>query len=151
MAFYFGHFKLRHRRMKFLGAVIHRLLLRDLHHNMLTDEMRFLLGNHLVRFLKLEFYLIIGLCFRVVPNTSLYAAVENGIHQRYFPRADEVSFEELRVALTLEEFQDAYDTVKLCLIYMLNWILMGLNEKFKIPVWQFQLVEDLVAFDYPRV
>ncbi|KAK2649963.1 hypothetical protein Ddye_017452 [Dipteronia dyeriana] len=30
---------------------------------------------------------------------------------------------------------------------MLNWILMGVDERLKIPVWQFRLVEDLNAFD----
>ncbi|KAK2645825.1 hypothetical protein Ddye_021020 [Dipteronia dyeriana] len=136
-----------HWRMKFSCTVIHRLLLRELHHNRPTDEMWFLLGDHLVRFSKVEFYLITGFRFGVVPDTSLYTAVDNGIHQRYFPRADEVSFQELRVFVTLEDFQQAYDDVKIYLIYMLNWILMGLDKRFKIPVWQFRLVEDLAAFD----
>ncbi|KAK2652312.1 hypothetical protein Ddye_012168 [Dipteronia dyeriana] len=73
--------------------------------------------------------------------------LENDIHQRYFSRADEVSLEELRVVLTLGEFQEAYDAVNLCLIYMPKWILMGVDERFKILVWQFWLVEDLTAFD----
>ncbi|KAI9182237.1 hypothetical protein LWI28_023370 [Acer negundo] len=30
---------------------------------------------------------------------------------------------------------------------MLNWILIGLDEREKVPVWQFCLVEDLEAFD----
>ncbi|KAK2655996.1 hypothetical protein Ddye_009048 [Dipteronia dyeriana] len=132
MASCFGHFLSMHREMNFLGGVIHQLLLRELDHNRLTDEIRFVLGNHVVRFLKVEFYLITGLCFGVVPNTSLYAALENDIHQRYFPRADEVSLEELRVVLTLGEFQEAYNAVKLCLIYMLNLILIGVDERFKI-------------------
>ncbi|KAK2657894.1 hypothetical protein Ddye_010946 [Dipteronia dyeriana] len=135
MASCFGHFMSMHRRMKFSGAVIHRLLLRELHHNWPTNEMWFLLGNHLVRCSKVEFCFITRLRFRVVPDTCLYAAVENGIHPRYFSGVDEVSFEELRVVLTLEKFQQAYNVVKLYLIYMLNWILMGLDERFKIPVW----------------
>ncbi|KAK2652148.1 hypothetical protein Ddye_012004 [Dipteronia dyeriana] len=112
-----------------------------------TDDMRFLLGNHFVRFSKVEFYLMIILRFGVVPDTSLYAAVENDIHQWYFPRADEVSFKELIVVLTLREFQEAYDVVKHCLIYMLNWILMRVDERFKILVWQFRWMENLAAFN----
>ncbi|KAK2649959.1 hypothetical protein Ddye_017448 [Dipteronia dyeriana] len=104
MVSYFGHFMSMYREMKFSGGVIHQLLLRDLDHDGPTDEMWFLLGNHVVRFLKVEFYLITGLRFGLVPNTGLYAAVENGIHQRYFHTADEVSLEELRVVLTLGEF-----------------------------------------------
>ncbi|KAK2637918.1 hypothetical protein Ddye_025713 [Dipteronia dyeriana] len=134
MASCFGHFMSMHREMKFSGGVIHRLLLWELDHDGPTDEMRFLLGNHVVRFSKVKFYLIIGLCFGVVPHMNLYVAVENGIYQWYFPRADEVSLEALRVVLTLEKFQEAYDAVKLCLMYMLNWILMGVDGRFKIPV-----------------
>ncbi|KAK2661806.1 hypothetical protein Ddye_000380 [Dipteronia dyeriana] len=130
----FGHFMSMHWEMKFSGGVIHRLLLLELDHDGLIHEMRFLLGNHVVRFLKVEFCLITGLHFGVIPDTSLYATVENGIHLWYFPGADEVPLEELKVVLTLREFQEAYDTLKLNLIYMLNWILMGVDERFKISV-----------------
>ncbi|KAK2638105.1 hypothetical protein Ddye_025900 [Dipteronia dyeriana] len=147
MASCFGHFMSMHWELKFLGGVIHQLLLQELDHDGSTDEMRFLLGNHVVRFSKVEFNLITGLRFGVVPDTSIYVAVENDIYQRYFPAHDEVSLDDLRVVLTLREFQQAYDAVKLCLIYMLNWILMGVDERLKIPVWQFRLVEDLNAFD----
>ncbi|KAK2657925.1 hypothetical protein Ddye_010977 [Dipteronia dyeriana] len=78
---------------------------------------------------------------------SVYAEVENDIHQRYFHGADEVSLEEMRVVVTVREFREAYDAVKLYLIYMLNWILMEVDERFKILVWQFRLVEDLDMFD----
>ncbi|KAK2645635.1 hypothetical protein Ddye_020830 [Dipteronia dyeriana] len=82
-----------------------------------------------------------------VPDTTKYAEVENDIHQQHFPRANEVSLKEIRGVVTVIEFGEAYDVVKLCLIYMLNWILMGVDVRFKIPVWQFRLVEDLDAFD----
>ncbi|KAK2642434.1 hypothetical protein Ddye_024197 [Dipteronia dyeriana] len=144
----FGYFMSMHREMKFSGGVIHRLLLRELDHGRPTKEMRFLLGNQVVRFSKVEFYRIIRLRFEVVPDTGLYAVMENDIHQRYFPRADEISLEELRVVLTLREFQEAYDAVKLCLIYMLNWILMGVDERFKIPIFAFKVIPALgVEFD----
>ncbi|KAK2658089.1 hypothetical protein Ddye_011141 [Dipteronia dyeriana] len=107
MASYFGHFMLMHQEMKFSGGVIHRPLLEEVDQNGPTDEMRFLLGNHVMRFLKVEICLIPGLRFGVVPDTSLYAAVENDIHHWYFPGADKVSLEELRVVLTLGEFQKA--------------------------------------------
>ncbi|KAK2648493.1 hypothetical protein Ddye_015982 [Dipteronia dyeriana] len=111
----FGHFISMHRELKFSGGVIHQLLLRELDHDRSTDEMRFLLRNHVVRFLKVEFSLITGLRFGVVPGTSLYVTVENEIHQWYFPGHDE--------------------------------ILMGVNKRLKIPIWQFRLVEDLNAFN----
>ncbi|KAK2660088.1 hypothetical protein Ddye_006621 [Dipteronia dyeriana] len=134
MASCFGHFISMHQELKFSGGVINQLLLRELDHDGPTDERRFLLGNHVVRFLKVEFSLITGLRFGFVPDTSMYVAVENDIHQRYFPGHDEVSLDDLRVVLTRGEFQQAYDAVKLCLIYMLNWILMGVDERLKIPV-----------------
>ncbi|KAK2653510.1 hypothetical protein Ddye_013366 [Dipteronia dyeriana] len=90
MASCFGHFLTMHREMKFFGGIIHRLLLRELHHNGSIDEMHFMLGNMSVSFSKVEFCLITGLQFGVVPETTMYAAVENGIHERYFPGADEV-------------------------------------------------------------
>ncbi|KAK2658735.1 hypothetical protein Ddye_005268 [Dipteronia dyeriana] len=135
-----------HQQMKFSGGVIHRLLMRELHHEGPTYEMQFLLGNHSVRFYKVEFYLITGLRFGVVLDVTRYEAVENGRRERYFGGIDEVSFEELRVFLTRGEFKEMYNVVKLYLIYMLNWILIGVDERFKIPVWQFRLVEDLDAF-----
>ncbi|KAK2634992.1 hypothetical protein Ddye_029784 [Dipteronia dyeriana] len=85
MASCFEHFLTMHREMKFFGGIIHRLLLRELHHNGPTYEMHFMLGTKSVRFLKVKFCLIIGLRFGVVPETTMYAAVENGIHERYFP------------------------------------------------------------------
>ncbi|KAK2648825.1 hypothetical protein Ddye_016314 [Dipteronia dyeriana] len=143
----FGHFMSMHRKLKFSGGVIHQLLLWVLDHDEPTDEMLFLLGIHVVRFSKVEFSLITGLRFGFVPDTSMYIVVENGIHERYFPAHDEVSLDDLRVVLTQREFEKAYDAVKLCLICMLNWITMGVDERLKIPVWQFWLVEGLNAFD----
>ncbi|KAK2652862.1 hypothetical protein Ddye_012718 [Dipteronia dyeriana] len=113
MASCFGHFLTMYREMKFLGGIIHRLLLRELHHNGPTYEMQFMLGNQSVRFFKVEFYLISGLRFVVVLDTTKYAAVENGIHQMYFSGADEVSLEEIRGVVTVAEFGEAYDDVKL--------------------------------------
>ncbi|KAK2641158.1 hypothetical protein Ddye_022921 [Dipteronia dyeriana] len=134
MASCFGHFLTMHRQMKFSGGVIHQLLLRELHHDRQSDEMRFMLGTNKVSFLKVELFLITGLRFEVLPNMSRYVNVDNGLHHRYFGCKDEISSMELRDVLSLGEFQQAYDCVKLCLIYMLNWILMGLDERLKIPV-----------------
>ncbi|KAK2661778.1 hypothetical protein Ddye_000352 [Dipteronia dyeriana] len=100
MASCFGHFMSMHRKLKFSGGAIHQLMLRKLDHDGPTDEMRFLLGNHVVRFLTVEFSLITGLHFGVVPDTSMYVTVENGIDERYFLAHDEVSLDDLRVVLT---------------------------------------------------
>ena len=142
----FGHFLHMHREIQFSAGIVHRLLLRELHHDGPEDEMRFLLGKHEVRFSKVEFCLITGLKFGVIPDTASYAMVENGIHERYF-QGREIEFEELRAVVRSGVFAEQYDAVKLCLLFMLNWILMGVDERDKVPVWQFRLVEDLDAFD----
>ncbi|KAI9201464.1 hypothetical protein LWI28_023851 [Acer negundo] len=142
----FGHFLMMHREIHFSAGIVHRLLLRELHHDGPEDEMRFLLGKHSVRFSKVEFCLITGLKFGVIPDTARYDMVENGIHERYFQGRD-IEFEELRAVLRIGIFVEQYDAVKLCLLFMLNWILMGVDERDKVPVWQWRLVEDLDAFD----
>ncbi|KAK0573845.1 hypothetical protein LWI29_014434 [Acer saccharum] len=133
--------------MKFSTGIVHRLLIRELHHDGPEDEMRFLLGKHSVRFSKVEFCLITGLKFGQLPDTSTYDVVPNGIHQRYFESRDEVEFGELRAVVRTGGFVEQYDAVKLCLLYMLNWILMGLDEREKVPLWQFRLIKNLDAFD----
>ncbi|KAK2658081.1 hypothetical protein Ddye_011133 [Dipteronia dyeriana] len=120
MASCFGHFMMIHKRMKFTGGVIHRLLLQEVYHTGSSVKMYFMLGNQKVRFSKVELCLITGLRFKDVPDTSQYAIVDNGIHERYFAGRDEISFGELKDVLSLVQFQQAYDSVKLCLLYMLN-------------------------------
>ncbi|KAK3222560.1 hypothetical protein Dsin_009585 [Dipteronia sinensis] len=143
----FDHFLRMDRGMKFSGSIVHRLLLRKLHHDGSEDEMRFMLGSRSVRFSKVEFCLITGLKFGVIPDTTRYKMVQNGIHQRYFNGIAEVDYEQLRAILRIGVFEEQYDAVKLCLLYMLNCILMGLDERDKFPLWQFRLVEDFDAFD----
>ncbi|KAK3222022.1 hypothetical protein Dsin_009047 [Dipteronia sinensis] len=143
----FGHFLLMHREMQFSAGIVHRLLLCELHHDGPEDEMRFMLGHHSVRFSKVEFCLITGLKFGVIPDTTTYQTVPNGIHERYFEGRENVEYEHLRAVLRHGIFDQQYDAVKLCLLYMLNWILMGVDEREKVPVWQFRQVEDLDAFD----
>ncbi|KAK2651840.1 hypothetical protein Ddye_011696 [Dipteronia dyeriana] len=89
MASCFDHFMTMNWQMKFSGAVIHRLLMRELHYEGPTNEMWYLLGNHSMRFSKVEFYLITGLPFGIIPDTTRYEAVQNGIHHRYFSGIDE--------------------------------------------------------------
>ncbi|KAI9177773.1 hypothetical protein LWI28_019130 [Acer negundo] len=159
----FGHLLRMDRGMKFSTDIVHWLLIRKLHHDGPEDEMRFLLGRHSVQFLKVEFCLITrlkfgelskvefclitGLKFGELPDTSTYDMIENGIHQRYFEGRDEVEYTELKAVLRIGIFSKQYDAVKMCLLYMLNWILMGLDKREKVPVWQFRLVEDLDTFD----
>ncbi|KAK2661931.1 hypothetical protein Ddye_000505 [Dipteronia dyeriana] len=54
-ASYFGHLLTMQRPVKFSSGIIHQLLLREVHHNGSSDEMRFMIGTHKVRFSKVEF------------------------------------------------------------------------------------------------
>ena len=92
--------------------------------------MRFLLGKQEVRFSKVEFCLITGLKFGVIPDTASYVMVENGIHERYFQGRD-IEFEKLRAVVRSGGFVQQYDAVKLCLLFMFNWILMGWTREIK--------------------
>ncbi|KAK2652130.1 hypothetical protein Ddye_011986 [Dipteronia dyeriana] len=94
----FGHLLTMPRPVKFSGGIIHQLLLREVHHIGPSDEMRFMLGSYEVRLSKVEFCLITGLRFRVVPDTRNYVSMDNGLHHRYFGGKDEISSFELRDA-----------------------------------------------------
>ncbi|KAK3185067.1 hypothetical protein Dsin_032353 [Dipteronia sinensis] len=95
----FGHFLLMHREMQFSAGIVHRLLMRELHHDGPEDEMRFILGHHSVWFSKVELCLITGLKFGVIPDTTTYQTIPNEIHERYFKGRGEVEYEHLRVVL----------------------------------------------------
>ncbi|KAK2649472.1 hypothetical protein Ddye_016961 [Dipteronia dyeriana] len=101
MASCFGHFMTMHRRMKFPGGVICQLLLWDVHHTGPSDEMHFILGNHEVRFSKVEFCLITGLQLGEVLDTSSMITWTSGIFKCYFAGRDEISFGELKDVLNL--------------------------------------------------
>ena len=97
-----------HREIHFSTGIVHRMLLRELHHDgpedeMRWDEIRFLLGKHTVRFSKVEFCLITGLKFGIIPDTASYDMVDNGIHEWYFQGRD-IEFEELRAVLWIGIF-----------------------------------------------
>ena len=91
-----------------------------------------MLGKHIVRLSNVGFCLITDLKFGDDPDTMRYDMVENGIHERYF-QGQEVEIEELKALLRAGNFHEQYDAVKLCLLFMLNWILMGFDERDKVP------------------
>ncbi|KAK2655897.1 hypothetical protein Ddye_008949 [Dipteronia dyeriana] len=143
----FGHFLRMHRTMQFSGTVVHRLLLLEIHHDGSPDEMRFLLGNVSVRFSKIEFCLITRLKFGIVPDTSAYLEVENGIHQRCFGGRNEIKIEELKERVQQGQWTEQFDVVKLCLLLLLHVFLIGRDERGNVPIWQVRLVDNLDGFD----
>ncbi|KAK3184928.1 hypothetical protein Dsin_032214 [Dipteronia sinensis] len=125
--------------MKFFGGVMHLLLLRELHHDGPTDEMRFMLANQCVRFSRVEFCLITGLKFGAIPDTDVY--------DEYFGGRDVVTFSELEARSQQGQWEQPFDAVKLCLLLMVNCVIHRLDERHYIPIWQVRLVEDLDAFN----
>ncbi|KAK2650354.1 hypothetical protein Ddye_017843 [Dipteronia dyeriana] len=117
--------------MQFSSGVVHWLLLHKIHHYGPTDKMRFMLGKYSIQFFRVEFCLITGLKFGVILDMTLYEDVENGIDQ---------------TRVEYGQWQEKFNTVKLCLLLMLNCILIGLGERGFIPNWQLCLVDDLDAF-----
>ncbi|KAK3222672.1 hypothetical protein Dsin_009697 [Dipteronia sinensis] len=147
LAIFYACSKACSKECSFPGGVVHRLLLRELHHNGPTDEMRFMLGKHNVFFSKVEFCLITGLKFGAIPDTTLYEDVENGIHQRYFGGRELVSFTELQARIEQGQCQEQFDAVKLCLLLMVNCVSTGLDERDFVPIWQMLLVDNLDVFN----
>ncbi|KAK2658533.1 hypothetical protein Ddye_005066 [Dipteronia dyeriana] len=143
----FGHFLRMHQTMQFSGTVVHRLLLREIHHDGSPYEMQFLLGNVCVRFSKIEFCLITGLKFGIIPDTSEYLEVENGIHQRCFGGQNEIKIEELKERVQQGQWTEQFDVVKLCLLLLLHVFLIGGDERGSVPIWQVRLVDNLDGFD----
>ncbi|KAK3193819.1 hypothetical protein Dsin_025129 [Dipteronia sinensis] len=139
----FGHFQCMQQGMQFSSGIVHWLLLRELHHNRPSDEIRFMLDPHSVRFSRVEFCLIIGLKFRAIPDTELYEDVPNGIHHRYFGGRDVVTFAKLEARIEQGQWIKQFDAVKLCLLYMLNCVLIGAEERASVPIWQLRLVDEL--------
>ncbi|KAK2658015.1 hypothetical protein Ddye_011067 [Dipteronia dyeriana] len=141
----FGHFLCMHRTMQFSGTVVHRLLLLEIHHDGSPYEIRFLLGNVSVCFSKIEFCLIIGLKFGIVPDTSKYLEVENDIHQRCFGGQNEITIEELKERVQQGQWTKQFDVVKLCLLLLLYVFLIGEDERGSVPIWKIFALEFIPA------
>ncbi|KAK3225504.1 hypothetical protein Dsin_005366 [Dipteronia sinensis] len=94
-----------HWEIKFSAGIVHRLLLLERHHDRPDDEMRFMVGHHSIWFSKVEFCLITGLKFRVIPDKMRYEMVHNGIYERYFGGREEVEYEQLRAVLRIGIFE----------------------------------------------
>ena len=140
----FGHWQRIQLGMAFSGGVVHWMLLRELHHDEPSDEMRFMLGPHSVRFSKVEFCLITGLKFRAILDTDLYEDVPNGIHHKYFHGREEVTFIELEAKIEQGQWEQPLDAVKLCLLYMLNCVLIGAEERKCVPICSCALLMTLM-------
>ncbi|KAK3213396.1 hypothetical protein Dsin_018102 [Dipteronia sinensis] len=82
-----------------------------------------------------------------IPDTELYEDVPNGIHHIYFSGRDVVTFAELEARIEQDQRQKQFDAVKLCLLYMLNCVLIGAEERASVPIWQLCLVDNVEAFN----
>ncbi|KAK3198445.1 hypothetical protein Dsin_021860 [Dipteronia sinensis] len=104
------------------------------HHDGPNDEMRFTLGHRSIWFSKVEFCLITGLKFGAIPDTAVYEDVQNGIHHMYFCGRAAVTFPELEASIEQGQWQEQSDAMKQCLLYMLNCVLIGVEERNFVPI-----------------
>ncbi|KAK3219462.1 hypothetical protein Dsin_013432 [Dipteronia sinensis] len=91
-----------------------------------------LMQQGMVRFFRVEFSLITGLKFGAIPDTELYEDVLNDIHHKYFSGRDAVTFAELEARIEQGQWQKQFNVVKLCLMYMLNYVLIRAEERNSI-------------------
>ncbi|KAK3198923.1 hypothetical protein Dsin_022338 [Dipteronia sinensis] len=57
------------------------------------------------------------------------------------------TFAKLEARIEQGQWQVQSDAVKLCLLYMLNCVLIGAEERNYVPIWQLHLIDDLDAFN----
>ncbi|KAL5857351.1 hypothetical protein ACOSQ3_004809 [Xanthoceras sorbifolium] len=112
----FSHFMRMHHDMTFSSVFVHELLLREIWHDGLHDEMRFLLDRHTDRLSRVEFCLMVG----KLPDTSHYGEMADGIYRRYFNGRDDVTIENMKEILELGQFGAPDDALKMSLILMLH-------------------------------
>ncbi|KAL5788047.1 hypothetical protein ACOSP7_004996 [Xanthoceras sorbifolium] len=131
----YNHFMWMHHDMTFLGVLVHELLLREIWHDSPRDEMRFCLGQHTVRLLRVD----------------------------YINHRDDVTIDNVKDTLEPDRFGAPDDALKLLLILVLHKFLYGSNncdilllgnapgkhpkEKYNLYdfVWALQVITSLAA------
>ncbi|OVA01168.1 protein of unknown function DUF1985 [Macleaya cordata] len=139
----FGH--LLQLQVRFCGAIVHSLLLREVDCSGMEDEskMMFLVEGNTLQFTKREFGLVIGL---PVYKRPLFLPTEHRLSDLYFDDANHIDMHAMVGAL--DKCQDDVDRVKLALVYMLEYFLLGKNkqETYVNPI-HLQIVDDLDLFN----
>ena len=147
----FGHLLDIPMDLTFSAGLLHNLLLRQVHVPGVTKdhELHFSVGGKLLKFTQREFCLVTGLRFGVMSDifSKPYAPIEDGIHAKYFKND-----ENLHLVTVWEKFQSGRfdkpkDGLKMALLLVANMILFGRDQRKKVILWVFELVEDLESFN----
>ncbi|XP_026405455.1 uncharacterized protein LOC113300459 [Papaver somniferum] len=137
-------------KLKFCGNVVHSLLLRELGGPCLNDEaMQFLVGGHVIQFSAQDFSLVTGLSLKTRPNIEKDPLfLSHRLRHKYFSGSKSISMYTLEETFINCEHED--DTVKLALVYLLEFFLLGKDKKTYIDLRFLQIVDDLDEFNmYP--
>ncbi|KAI3974668.1 hypothetical protein MKX01_021512 [Papaver californicum] len=145
----FGHL-LCMPKLKFCGNVVHSLLLREIGGPCINDEaIQFLIGGHLIQFCAQDFSLITGLSLETRPSIEKDPLfLSHRLRHKYFFGSKSISMYTLEETFINCEHED--DTVKLALVYLLEFLLLGKDKKTYIDLRFLQIVDDLDEFNmYP--
>ncbi|KAK2659853.1 hypothetical protein Ddye_006386 [Dipteronia dyeriana] len=133
----------------FSGKLCDILLCRELHFpGACPEEMWFRVKNRAVRFGKVEFLLVTGLRFRLMPESvnSLPKVAPGNVHHLYFGGSP-TPLNHILGILSREEFGEAEDDIQLGYVYFLSHILLGREYRWFVHNWLWGLVEDITGFE----
>ncbi|KAK2645937.1 hypothetical protein Ddye_021132 [Dipteronia dyeriana] len=150
----FGHF-LDVSDMVLSGHFCHHILLRECHvkntdYN--ASSLWYHVGNGLIRFSPVEFFLVSGLAFGEYSesNLELFKRKNSRLRRIYFQSS------KVKVKMIVDWFRnlgsnnkisDDEDVVKLALILFLEMTLVRKDDRTSILYWALELVDDLDAFN----
>ena len=147
----FGHLIDIPKDLTFSAGVLHNLLLRQVHVPDVTgqNEFHFSVGGKLLKFTQREFCLVTGLQIGVMSDIFLkpYAPIEGGIHERYFDNDENLHLVSVWEKFLTGKFVKPKDGLKMALMLIANNILFGRDQRKKVTLWLFALVEDLESFN----
>ncbi|KAK0590188.1 hypothetical protein LWI29_023734 [Acer saccharum] len=149
----FGHF-LDVNDMVLSGQFCHHILLRECHVKNSNDNafsLWYHVGNGLIRFSPVEFYLVSGLAFAEYSESTseLFKRKNSRLRRTYFQGST------VKVKMIVDWFRNLGpnnkicddDVVKLALILLLEMTLVGKDDRTSILYWALELVDDLEAFN----
>ncbi|MCL7032903.1 hypothetical protein MKW94_026546 [Papaver nudicaule] len=145
----FGHL-LCMPKLKFCGNVVHNLLLREIGGPCINDDgMQFLVGGHVIQFRAQDFSFVTGLSLKTRPSIEKHPLfLSHRLQYKYFFGSKSISMYTLEETFINCEHED--DTVKLALVYLLEFLLLGKDKKTYVDLRFLQIVDDLDEFNmYP--
>ena len=150
----FGHYLGLRLPVTIHAKVLHSILKRQIKYTSRSgnsssrdDEMWFGLGMQQHRFGQVEFCLCSGLKMGKLPEGLInanYSPTENSLYGRHFlSQPTYISLFETFKRVTDDQGEDG---LKMANLLVIGYILSTLDERDRVPLWMFALVDDDVAF-----